>query len=60
MSTYTAGDTGDESWIPDREYPLEEGLATHASVLAWRTPRLEEPGGYTACGCRDSDLTEAN
>ena len=27
-----------------REYPLEEGMATHSSVLAWRIPWAEEPG----------------
>ena len=27
------------------EEPLEEGMATHSSILAWRTPRTEEPGG---------------
>ena len=27
-----------------REYPLEEGMATHSSVLAWRIPWSEEPG----------------
>ena len=27
------------------EDPLEEGVATHSSVLAWRLPRTEEPGG---------------
>ena len=26
------------------EDPLEEGMATHSSVLAWRTPWTEEPG----------------
>ena len=25
--------------------PLEEGMATHSSVLAWSIPRTEEPGG---------------
>ena len=25
--------------------PLEEGMATHSSILAWRIPRTEEPGG---------------
>ena len=25
--------------------PLEKGLATHSSILAWRIPRAEEPGG---------------
>ena len=28
-----------------REDPLEEGMATHSSILAWRTPWTEEPGG---------------
>ena len=28
-----------------RENPLEEGMATHSSILAWRIPRTEEPGG---------------
>ena len=27
------------------EDPLEEGMATHISILAWRIPRTEEPGG---------------
>ena len=28
-----------------REDPLEEGMATHSGILAWRTPWTEEPGG---------------
>ena len=28
-----------------QEDPLEEGIATHSSILAWRIPRTEEPGG---------------
>ena len=28
-----------------QEGPLEEGMTTHSSVLAWRIPRTEEPGG---------------
>ena len=28
-----------------QEDPLEEGMATHSSVLAWRVPWTEEPGG---------------
>ena len=28
-----------------REDPLEEGMATHSSTLAWRIPWTEEPGG---------------
>ena len=30
---------------PGREDPLEEGMATHSSILAWRIPRTEEAGG---------------
>ena len=33
-----------------REDPLEKGRATHSSVLAWRIPRTEEPGGLQAMG----------
>ena len=35
------------TWVPSLwwEDPLEEGMATHSSVLAWRLPRTEEPGG---------------
>ena len=29
----------------DWEDPLEEGLATHSSILAWKIPRTEDPGG---------------
>ena len=28
-----------------QEDPLEKGMATHSSILAWRIPRTEEPGG---------------
>jgi len=28
-----------------REDPLEEGMATHSSILAWRVPQTEDPGG---------------
>ena len=31
-------------WSLDREDPLEEGMATHSSVLAWRIPWTEKPG----------------
>ena len=33
-----------------REDPLEEGMAAGSSVPAWRTPRIEEPGGLLAMG----------
>ena len=30
-----------------REDPLEKGMATHSSILAWKIPWTEEPGGYS-------------
>ena len=33
------------------EDPLEEGMATHASILAWKIPWTEEPGGLQSMGC---------
>jgi len=32
------------------EDPLEEEMATHSSLLAWRTPGTEEPGGLQSMG----------
>ena len=32
------------------EAPLEEGMATHSSILAWRIPWTEEPGGLPSMG----------
>ena len=40
------------------EDPLEEGMATHGSILAWRIPRTEEPGGLPSIGLQKSDTTE--
>ena len=37
------------------EDPLEKGMATHSSVLAWRIPWAEEPGGLQSMGCKESD-----
>ena len=36
-----------ETWIQSLglEDPLEKGMATHSSILAWRSPWTEEPGG---------------
>ena len=34
----------------DGEDPLEEGIATHASILAWRIPWTEAPGGLQSIG----------
>ena len=41
-----------ETHVPSlsQEDPLEEGLATHSSILAWRIPWTEEPGGLQSVG----------
>ena len=41
-----------ETWVQPlgQEDPLEEGMAPHCSVLAWRLPRTEEPGGLQSMG----------
>ena len=41
-----------------REDPLEEGMATHSSILAWRIPRTEEPGELRN-RVAESDMIEA-
>ena len=33
-----------------REDPLEKGMATHSSILAWKNPWIEEPGGLQYMG----------
>ena len=33
-----------------QEDPLEEGMPTHSSILAWRIPWTEEPGGLQSMG----------
>ena len=36
-----------------QEHPLEKGMTTHSSILAWRIPWTEEPGGLKPTGCRE-------
>ena len=40
------------------EDPLEEGMATHSSILAWRIPWMEEPDGLQSMGSRELDTAE--
>ena len=37
-------------WSPGREDPLEKGMASHSSMLAWRIPWTEEPGRLQSMG----------
>ena len=55
---FPAGSDGEESacnaedmgWIWVGKTPLEKGMAPHSSVLAWRIPWTEEPGGLQSMG----------
>ena len=54
-SAHSAGDLGRYlSW----EYPLEKDMATYSTILAWRIPWTEEPGGLCPQDRQDSDPTE--
>ena len=44
-------------WSLSQEDPLEKGMATHSSILAWRIPWTEEPGGLQSMGHKESDMT---
>ena len=41
-----------QTWVPTlgREYPLEKGMATYSSILAWRTPWTEKPDRLSSIG----------
>ena len=41
-----------ETWVPSlgQEDPLEKEMATHSSILAWKIPWTEEPGGLQSMG----------
>ena len=54
-STCNAGDLG---LIPGLEDHLEDDMANHPSILAWRIPWIEEPSGLQSMGRKESDMTE--
>ena len=41
-----------ETWVPSLGWkdPLEKGMATHSSILAWKIPWTEEPNGLQSMG----------
>ena len=47
-----------ETQVQSLEDPLEKVMATHSSILAWRIPWTEEPGGLQSMGSRELDTTE--
>ena len=62
MSKESAGNAGDSGgMVRSRGWEdlLEKGMATHSSILSWRIPWTEEPGGAQSIGgCKELDLTE--
>ena len=57
-SACSAGVTGDTCSIPGSGNPLEEGVATHSSIPAYRIPWTEEPCGLQSTGSQESDMTK--
>ena len=71
-SACNAGDTGDKGSVPGSGRLLEQEIATHSSILAWKIPWMEKPGGMQSkglhgwrslvgCspkGCKELDRTE--
>ena len=53
-STFNAGYLGS---IPRSEDPLEKEMATHSSILAWKIPWTEEPGGLQPMRSQESGMT---
>ena len=49
-----------ETWVRSLRWkdPLEKGIATHSSILTWRIPWPEEPGGLHPWGHKEPNTTE--
>ena len=48
----------EKTWVRSvgQEDPLEKGMATHSSILAWRIPLTEEPGRLQSMGSQKSQM----
>ena len=49
-----------ETWVLSLSWegPLEKGMATHSSILAWRIPVDRGDAGYSLWGCKELGMTE--
>ena len=45
----------DALYLLEGRGPLEEGMAIHSSILGWRIPWAEEPGGLQSLGLKESN-----
>ena len=57
-SPASAGDAGNVGSVRVGKIPLEEEVATHASILAWRIPWTEDAGGLQSMSHNELDTTE--
>ena len=50
-----------ETWVQSlgQEDPLEESMASHSRIPAWRIQWTEKLAGYSPQGCKEADVTEA-
>ena len=48
-----------ETWVRSLRWkdPVEEGMATHSSILAWRVP-MDRETCRGPCGCKESDMRD--
>ena len=58
MGKISACNAGDPGSILGSEDSLEKGMATHSSIVAWRIPWTEEPGGLQPMGLQESGTTK--
>ena len=49
-----------DTWVQSLSWedPLEKGMATHSSILAWEIPWTEKPGRLKSMGHKESDTTQ--
>ena len=59
-SAYQCRRHSDVGSMPGSGRPPEEEMAIHSSMLAWKTPRTEEPGGLQPMGCQSRAYTHMN
>ena len=53
----SACNVGDLGSVPGLKDPLEKGMATHSSILAWRITWIEEPVRLLFMGYKESDMS---
>ena len=57
-SKESACNAGDWVWSLGWEDTLEKGMDTHSSIIVWRIPQTEEPGGLESMGHKELDTSE--